>query len=193
MDTFGLQGFTAIEAVRVEVYTEAHRVSGTIHTPFRRVAEILNQLPLAHLAIEEPTIVDHARPDEPLPVVPGAVAHVALGEILVFVAPDLVGAPRAEMRIRKQEAPAMLALPPLLLTGTIHVPVDSRPAENLLNVADRFVPMTDVQLTSALHPALDRHVPVLAVRRDRAHVMVVGDESGDGVSAATDAARSGAG
>lgn len=174
MSAFGLEGFAAVESVEVEVYTSAYRISGTIHTPFRRVAEILNQLPSGHVTIDQATIAEHAAGVSTT----HASAMVAVDDILVMLAPSLTGEPRAEMRIQKQPATAMLAIPPLRLTGTIHVPVGSRPADGLLNVSERFMPMTDVTLTSAAHPALDRQVPILAVRRDRAQVLVVIEQGG---------------
>jgi hypothetical protein len=100
---------------------------------------------------------------------------VAVDEILAMVAPDLAGQPRAEMRIQKAPATAVLSMPPLRLSGTVHVPVGSSPIDGFLNVGERFVPMTDVRLTSAAYPELDREVPILAVRRDRAQVMVIID------------------
>jgi len=169
---FGFEGFAAVESVAVEIYTSAYRISGTIHTPFRRVAEILNQLPSAHVTLEEASIAEHAAAG---PATRAAIAHVAIDEILVMVAPGIAGQPRAEMRIQKDSATAVLSMPPLRLAGTVHVPVGSRPIDGFLNVAERFVPMTDVRLTSAAHPDLDRDVPILAVRRDRAQVMVITD------------------
>lgn len=169
MSAFGLESFAAVQPVAVEVYTAAYRVTGTIHTPFRRVAEILNQLPSGHVIIDDATITEH--------VAAASSTHsavlVAVDEILVMLAPSLVGEPRAEMRVQKQPASAMLAIPPLRLSGTVHVPVGSRPLDGLVNMAERFMPMTDVELSSAAYPALDRQVPILAVRRDRAQVMVV--------------------
>lgn len=172
MSGFGFEGFAAVEAVAVEIYTSAYRITGTIHTPFRRVAEILNQLPSAHVTIEDASIVEHA--DAAATTSAGS-AHVAVDEILVMVAPGLGGQPRAEMRIQKAPATAVLSMPPLRLAGTVHVPVGSRAIDGFLNVGERFVPMTDVHLTSAAYPELDREVPILAVRRDRAQVMVVTD------------------
>jgi hypothetical protein len=172
MSGFGFEGFAPVEAVAVEIYTSAYRITGMIHTPFRRVAEILNQLPAAHVTIEEASIAEHAAPES---ATRAATAHVAVDEILVMVAPDVAGQPRAEMRIQKEPATAVLSMPPLRLAGTVHVPVGSRPIDGFLNVADRFVPMTDVRLTSAAHPDLDCEVPILAVRRDRAQVMVLTD------------------
>lgn len=172
MSAFGLGGYATVEKVEVELYTSAYRVAGTIRTPFRRVAELLNQLPGAHLAVEHATIADHGAPDT---VERAASALVTVDEVLVMVAPGLVGESSAEMRILKHPAHAVLSIPPLRLEGRIHVPVDSRPVDGLLNVPDRFLPMTDVSLTSTTHPSLDRSIPILALRRDRAHVIVVSE------------------
>jgi hypothetical protein len=172
MSAFELGGFRTVEEVEVELLTPAYRVSGTIQTPFRRVAEILNQLPGAHLAVDGATIVEHAVPSV---IQRAASALVAVDEVIVLVAPGLVGEASAEMRILKDPAHAVLSIPPLRLEGTIHVPVDSRPVDGLLNVPDRFIPMTDVRLVSVAHPELDREVPILALRRDRAHVIVIGE------------------
>lgn len=172
MSGFGFEGFAPVESVAVEIYTSAYRITGTIHTPFRRVAEILNQLPSAHVTIEDALVVEHAAPES---ASRAGTAHVAVDEILAMVAPDLAGQPRTEMRIQKAPATAVLSMPPLRLAGTVHVPVGSRPIDGFLNVGERFVPMTDVHLSSAPYPDLDREVPILAVRRDRAQVMVLID------------------
>ena len=178
MSAFGLGGYATVEAIEIELFTAAYRVAGTIHTPFRRVAELLNQLPGGHLAVETATIVEHGAPDS---IWQSSTAMVTVDEVLVLVAPGLVGESSAEMRIQKHPAHAILSVPPLRLAGTIHVPVGSRPVDGLLNVPDRFMPMTDVTLTSASHPALDRQFPILALRRDRAHVIVVSErrDAGD--------------
>ena len=169
---FGFEGFAQVESVEVEIYTSAYRITGTIHTPFRRVAEILNQLPSTHVTIEEASIAEYAAAGSPNR---SSTAHVAVDEILVMMAPGIAGQPRAEMLIQKEPATAVLWMPPLRLAGTVHVPVGSRAIDGFLNVGERFVPMTDVHLTSAAYPELDREVPIVAVRRDRAQVMVITD------------------
>jgi hypothetical protein len=169
---FGFEGFAPVEPVAVEVYTSAYRLTGTIHTPFRRVAEILNQLPSAHVTIEEASIAEHAAAGSTTRV---GTAHVAVDEILFMVAPGIAGQPRAGMRVEKEPATAVLLMPPLRLAGTVHVPVGSRAIDGFLNVGERFVPVTGVRLTSAAYPELDREIPILAVRRDRAQVMVISD------------------
>jgi hypothetical protein len=170
MDAFGLGGFATVQELDIELYTSAYRVSGTIHTPFRRVAEILNLLPGGHLAVDDATIAEHVAHSAPRRA---ASALVIVDEILVLLAPALVGDSSGEMRIRKRPVHAMLAIPPLSVEGTIHVPEGSLPVDGLLNVPDRFLAMTDATLSSAAHPELERRAPILALRRDRAHVIVV--------------------
>ena len=129
-------------------------------------------MPGPHLAPENPRTAEHGAEASDEPV---SSALVTVDEVIVMVAPSLVGESSAEMRILKHPAHAVLSIPPLRLEGTIHVPVGSRPADGLLNVPDRFMPMTDVSLRSPTYPSLDRSIPILALRRDRAHVIVVSE------------------
>jgi hypothetical protein len=173
MNAFGTEGFGALREVEVEVHTSAYRITGTVRTPFGRVAEILNQLPSTHLAVERATLSEHAG-DASVLAAPNAL--IALDEIVLLIAGELSGEPRAEMRIQKRPVRAQLELPPFRITGQIHVPIGSRPIDGLLNVVDRFVPMTDVTVISSSHPHLERTVPALALRRDRAHVLLIADD-----------------
>jgi hypothetical protein len=173
MSGFGTEGFGTARAVSVDVYTDAYRVAGTVETRFSRVAEILNQLTGAHLAIEAATITEYSDPGGSR-VAPSAL--VAVDSILVMIVSGLDGGTSAEMRVPKRPVRAELSLPPLRITGRIHVAEGSRPIDGLLNMPDRFVAMTDASLTSGAHAELERTASVLAVRRDRAQVLLVADE-----------------
>jgi hypothetical protein len=174
--TFGVAGsgggIGMARSVAVEVYTAAFRVSGTIETPFSRVTEILNQLSGGHLTITNATVHEHGASSGAL-AAPSAL--VAVDEVLVMVAADLAGG-GGEMRIEKRPVRAHLAIPPLRVTGMVHMPMGSRPVDGLLHGADLFMAMTDATISSAIHPELERSVPVLAVRRGRAHVLLVADD-----------------
>lgn len=173
MSAFGIDGFGTVSAVSVDVYTSAYRVSGTIQTRFTRVAEILNQLSSAHLTVEHASVIEHAMPGR---VVAAPSVHVSVEEILVMVAPELGGDARNEMRIPKRSVKAQMSLPPIQVSGAVHIPIGSRPIDGLLNVPDRFLPMTDVTLTSISHPELERTASAVAVRRSRAHLLLVADD-----------------
>ena len=173
MSGFGTGGFGMARAVSVDVYTDAYRIAGTVETRFSRVAEILNQLTGAHLAIESATITEYSDPGGSR-VAPSAL--VAVDSILVMIASGLDGGTSTEMRVPKRPVRAELSLPPLRVTGRIHVAEGSRPIDGLLNMPDRFVAMTDVTLSAAGHPELERTASVVAVRRDRAQVLLVADE-----------------
>lgn len=173
MSAFGMDAFAQVEAVAVDVYTSAYRISGTVHTRFGRVAEILNQLTATHLPVEHATISEHAEGSTPI-AAPSAM--VAVEEVLVMIAPDLAGEARSDMRISKRAVRAQLAIPPLSITGSIHVPTGGRPVDGFLNVPDRFVAMTDVTMTSVAYPQLERSAAAIALRRDRAHILLVADD-----------------
>jgi len=173
MSAFGMDSFGSAQVVTVDVYTAAYRVSGRVETRFGRVAEILNQLSGGYLTVGQATVSEH---DDPGGTVAAPSALVSVEEILVMVAPDLVAEAHAEMRIPKRPVLAQLALPPLRISGTIHVPMGTRPVDGLLHVPERFMPMTDATVTSSRYPELGRRAAVLALRRDRAHVLLVADD-----------------
>ena len=53
------------------------------------------------------------------------------------------------MRIPKRSVRAQIGLPPFRLTGMVHVPTGSRPADGVLNASDRFLTMTEATIASA--------------------------------------------
>ena len=173
MNPFGMDSFSNLAEVKVDVYTAAYRISGTVRTRFTRVAEILNQQTGSHLTVEHATVSEYA---DAMSTIGAPSALVAVDEILVMIALDLGGASGGDMRIPKRAVRAQLSIPPLRLTGSIHVPAGSRPVDGLLNVPDRFMPMTDATLVSGAYPELERSVAALALRRDRAHVLLVADD-----------------
>jgi hypothetical protein len=173
MNPFGMDSFSSFPEVNVDIYTAAYRISGTVRTRFTRVADILNQQSGTHLTVEHATVSEFA---DAMSTIGAPSALVAIDEILVMIAPDLGGLSGGDMRIQKRAVRAQLSMPPLRLTGAIHVPAGSRPVDGLLNVPDRFMPMTDATLASGAYPELERSVAALALRRDRAHVLLVADD-----------------
>ena len=171
MDQFG--GISALKRVEVDLLTDAYRISGAVQTRFGRVTDILNQLSSTHLLVEHATISEHADPGSTM-AAPSA--SVDVGSILLLTAPRLGGEASSEMRIPKRAVKAHLALPPIRLTGTIHVAMGSRPLDGLLNVVDRFVAMTDVTIASGPYPQLGRTATAVAVARARAQLLLVADD-----------------
>jgi hypothetical protein len=169
--TFG-GGIGNAASVSVDVYTAAYRVSGSIETPFSRITEILNQLSGAHLEVKRATIREY---DDASATIAAPSALVSVEEILMMVAGELTGA-SGEMRVPKRPVRAHLAIPPFRITGTVHVPIGSRPVDGLLVGSDQFTAVTDATITSGSHPEFERTAPVLAVRRRRAHVLLVADD-----------------
>jgi len=171
MDTFG--GLDSASPVAVDLLTDAYRITGNVQTRFGRVTDILNQQSSTHLTVTQATISEHADPTATLSA-PSTL--VAIASILLLVAPELTGEASSEMRIQKRPVRVQLALPPVRVTGTIHVPPGSRPTDGLLNMADRYIAVTDATISSGAHPELERTVVAVAVCRELAQVILVTDD-----------------
>ena len=171
MDSFG--GLGATREVEVDLLTDAYRVIGTVETRFGRATDIVNQQNSTHLVVSRATISEHA---DPAATVSAPSALVAVSSILVLAAPGLTGEASTEMRIQKRPVRVEMALPPLRVTGVMHITPGSRPADGLLNMTDPFLTMTDATITSAAHPELGQSAAAVAVRRDRAQVLLIADE-----------------
>ncbi|HEX2142562.1 MAG TPA: hypothetical protein VHK28_09895 [Candidatus Limnocylindria bacterium] len=172
---FGLDPFapSATRNVALDVYTSAYRVSGQLATRFNRIADIVNQVTASHLVIEHATVSEYADPTATL----GALQIlVSLDDVLFVVGGETDGAARPEMRIPKRAVRAQMGLPPFRLTGMVHVPQGSRPVDGLLNVGERFVPMTQVTVACGAHSELGRTADAVALQRRLAHLILVTDD-----------------
>jgi hypothetical protein len=174
MNAFAADPFAPepLTPVQLDVYTAAYRVSGSFATRFRRVAEILNQLTAPHMVLSQATISEY---DDPRATLGAHQVHVAVEEILLCIAATEVE-PNPAMQIPKRPVKAQFAIPPLRVTGTVHVPHGSRPADSLLNVSEHFLPVTDVTVTCAAHPELGRTAAAIAIRRSLAHLILIADD-----------------
>jgi hypothetical protein len=162
-----------VRAAAVDVYTAAYRVSGNTATRFSRVADICNQQTSTHFLIEQATISEYA---DPTATISALQAEVALTEVVFVVGGQTDGGVRPEMRIPKRPVRAQVAVPPFRITGMVHIPQGSRPIDGLLNVGDRFLPMTEVTVVSGAHPELGRTAEAVAVQLRLAHLILVADD-----------------
>ncbi len=167
-----------VSQVQVELYTSGFRASGHMLTRFRRVADILNLSGSSHLIVEQATVAEYADPGAARG---GQSVMVAVEAVLFGISSGSDDAPTADLVVQKRPVKIQVAFPPFWLTGTFHVPQGSQ-AMDVLNVADPFLPLTDVAVTSAAYPAMDGHASILAVQRKLAQILVVTDEGGAGSS-----------
>ena len=169
----GIPISTEARRVEVQVYTAAFLVSGVTATRFARVADILNQLSVSHLAVEQATVRQHGTPvDWP----ETARVLVPVSRILLMVAPESRGAARPDMLIVKRPFAVRLGLPPFVVSGQLHVPAGVGSVDGLLNAVEVFLVVTDAQISSVEHPDLDREAAAIAVQRASAEVVVLGDD-----------------
>jgi len=159
--------------VQVDLYTTSFRVSGEMSTRFRRVADILNLTASTHLVVEQATVAEYADPGASRG---GQQVMVAVDAVLFGTSTGADDSPIEELRIQKRAVQTQVAVPPFWLTGMLHVPQGGRPMDGLLNVADRFLPLTDVAISCAQYPAFEGRAPVLAVQRNLAQVLLVADD-----------------
>ena len=173
MDFFSGEGGNPARSVHAQLFTQAYRVAGSMLTRFTRVTDIVNLQQTSHIMIEDATVTEYGDPAGGIPV-----PHVlvSIDELLFVIVAETDAEARPEMRIAKRPVRAQVALPPFRLLGTVHVAQGSRPADGLLNVSDRFVPMTDVTVSSRAHPEMGVPAPAVALQRAMAHVIVVEDD-----------------
>ncbi|HEY7738554.1 MAG TPA: hypothetical protein VIC63_05950 [Candidatus Limnocylindria bacterium] len=160
--------------VQVEIYTASFRVSGHMTTRFHTVGDILNLAGADHLSIEEATVAEYADPGANR----GGPSVLVAVDTILFGISDAASAeaPADEWGgVQKRAVRCQLALPPFWVTGDIHVPPGGSPLDGLLNVADRFLSLTDVAVSSGAFPAFDGNAPVVAVQRHLAQILLVND------------------
>jgi hypothetical protein len=167
--------FAPVDLVQVslDVYTDTYRVSGTATTRFARVADIANQAANTHLHVEKATISEYA---DPTATIAAMQALVNMEAALLVITSESVAPQRPEMRIPKRSVRAQIGVPPFRLTGMVHVPTGSRPADGVLNATDRFLTMTEATIACATHPELERTAAAIAFQRARAQLILVADD-----------------
>jgi hypothetical protein len=173
MDLFSGDAGAPARSVNVQLFTSAYRISGTMLTRFSRVTDIVNLQPTSHIVLDHATVTEHGHPAGGLP---GEHVLVAVDELLFVIVEETDADTRPEMRIPKRPVRAQVALPPFRLVGTVHVAQGSRPSDGLLNLSDRFLPMTDVNISCTAFPEIGLTAPAVALQRAMAHVIVVDDD-----------------
>jgi hypothetical protein len=164
---------TPARAVGIDLYTDSYRVSGKTASRFGRVADILNLASSTHLVVDEATISEFA---DPSATISAKQCLVLIDEVLMLIAADTEGEGRPEMRIEKRAVRAQVAVPPFRITGSIHVSQGSRPVDGILNARDRYLPVTEATIACGPHPELGRTAAVVAIRRERAQIILVTDD-----------------
>jgi hypothetical protein len=160
-----------VSRVDIELFTAGYRITGHMSTRFRRVGDILNLTSSTHLIVEEATVLEYAAPNATRS---GESVMVSVDSVLFGISSGVDDRPDEDLIVQKRPVRIQVVLQPFWLTGTVHVPAGSH-ATDVLNVADRFLPLTDVEVHAAAYPSLDGTSPILAVQRNLAQVLVVTD------------------
>jgi hypothetical protein len=104
---------------------------------------------------------------------------VAVESVLFGISSGVDDAASEDLIVQKRPVQIQVGLPPFWLTGKVHVAQGSH-AVDVLNVADPFLPLTDVAVVSGAFAGFDRNAPVLAIQRRLAELLVVTDDADPG-------------
>lgn len=165
-----------VNRVHVELYTSGYRVKGEMATRFRRVADILNLSGSTHLNVDNATVSEYANAGASRT---GQTVMVAVEAVLFGISSGVDDAPSEDLMVQKRPVQIQVGLPPFWLTGMVHVAQGSH-AVDVLNMAEPFLPLTDVAVASGTFTGFDRTAPVLAIQRRLAELLVVTDDAGPG-------------
>jgi len=168
-------GDSGAHGVEVEVYTADYRVRGRMQTRFQRAAEIMNLVAAPHVILDQATVTAYGEGQDAFEADQLAINFDAI--LLAVVAGTEAAPASAEgMVIPKRRVPAEIIVPPFFVRGTIHITQGSRPIDSLLNASERFLAVTDASISCASSPSLNREAAVVAVNRNGAQLLVVGDD-----------------
>lgn len=168
-------GDSGAHGVAVEIYTADYRVQGSMQTRFQRAAEIMNLVAAPHVILDKATVTAYGDAEGAFEADQLAISFDAI--LLAIVAGTEAAPPSAEgMVIPKRPVPAEIIIPPFFVRGTIHITQGSRPIDTLLNASERFLAVTGASLTAASSPSMNRDAAVIAVNRQAAQLLVVGDD-----------------
>ena len=165
-----------VNRVQVELYTSGYRVRGQMATRFRRVADILNLSGSTHLNVDEASVAEYANPGTSRD---GQTVMVAVEAVLFGISSGVDDAPNEDLIVQKRPVRIQVGLPPFWLSGMVHVAQGSH-AIDVLNMAEPFLPLTDVTVASGAFVGFDRSAPILAIQRRLAELLVVTDDAGPG-------------
>lgn len=157
-------------AIRVEVVTTTHRLTGEVCLGERRLSDVLNVDDEPYLTLDSASAA---------PLDQAAVATPIDGPMLVsksaivFAIPldDDVGGPSSPAYIPKLQHRAHIVLPPFQIVGHLHAGQDIGRWHDALRVLNfKFAPLSQAQVRHLHRPELQWTAAVVIVNRLQAHI-----------------------
>lgn len=154
-------------AASITLVTDAFVVRGTINTRHRRITDMLNTAEHDFLVIEQATFDEFGSTGV---AIQSDFAQVNLGAVLFGVADEPVEV-TPELRIPKVSERALIAVPPFMITGHIHLMPGRGLHEALDELMGRFIPVTDAVYWSDRVGEARTAALVVAVNHNRAQIL----------------------
>lgn len=152
---------------QLTVYTDAYVIRGTVTTRQRRVTDVLNNADHEFLVLTDVVLDEHGgrggaeRAD---------FAQVNLASVLFAISDAPVEA-FPEMRTPKIPEEALISIPPFKIVGRIHLTPETTLRDALLELTNRFVPVTDATYWSDIVAEARTTAQLVAFNRSRAQIL----------------------
>lgn len=173
--------FETMGTMEVTLYTDALVIRGQVRTRQRRVSDLLNAADHPFLLLEQATAEELDGSGRPISA---EYAQINLDSVLFAVAEVPVES-SPELRARKSQETAFIAIPPFRMLGTIHlVPSENGLRGALLELDARFVPVTGVTYWSDHLGISPREALMVAVNHKRTQILTHHEPSETDPSAA---------
>ncbi|MEI7745277.1 MAG: hypothetical protein WCK58_16195, partial [Chloroflexota bacterium] len=132
--------FDDVGRMELALYTDALVIRGMVRTRQRRVTDVLNLAEHPFLVLEDATAEELDGSGRPMAA---EFAQVNLDSVL-FAVGNVPVESIPDLRTRKTQAVALVAVPPFRMVGTIHlVPSEGGIRAGLMELKARFVPVTE--------------------------------------------------
>ena len=157
----------AEQTIPLVLYTDSFVIRGTVRTRQHRVTDILNRAEGGSIVVEEAIVEEFGGRGD---VDRADFAQVNLSAVL-FAVSDIPVETTPELRTPKVRSQALITVPPFRVTGRIHLMPERSLREGLLELTERFIPVTDATYWSERVGEPRTTATVVAVNRERAHIL----------------------
>jgi len=153
--------------IALTLYTDSYAIRGTIRTAQRWVADVLNDAGPDFLLLADAVLDEYG---SRAPAVRAAYAQVNLDAVLFALAGNPAEAGSEPPRSGLSEQ-AMISIPPFRIVGLVQLPPGRGLSDPLIDVAGRFVPVTDAAYWSERLGEARQVASMIAVNRSRAQIL----------------------
>jgi hypothetical protein len=158
---------TADQSVPLTLYTDTFVIRGHVRTRQHRITDVLNRAEDDFLVVEGAVFEEFGGRGE---IDRADFAQVNLSAVL-FAVSDIPVEATPELRTPKVQERALVTVPPFRVTGRLHLLPERNLRDALMELTERFIPITDATYWSERVGEPRTTVTVVTVNRERAHIL----------------------